>query len=109
VHELLDVLEAHNPLDPAEIVSMTFSVTRDLDAIFPASIARERPRWRNVPLLDVQQMHVEGDLQYCIRCLVHFNCADPSVEVHHPYLRNAQHLRPDWSLTRSGLQPKTAL
>jgi len=109
VHELLDVLEAHNPLDPSEIVSMTFSVTRDLDAVFPASIARERPRWRNVPLLDVQQMYVEGDLQYCIRCLVHFNTADPNVEIYHPYLRNAQHLRPDWSLTRSGLQPKTAL
>jgi len=109
VHELLDVLEAHNPLDPAEIVSMTFSVTRDLDAVFPASIAREQPRWRNVPLLDVQQMHVEGDLQYCIRCLVHFNTADPNLEIYHPYLRNAQHLRPDWSLARSGLQPKTAL
>jgi chorismate mutase len=105
VNELLDALEAHNSLDPDEIVSMTFSVTQDLDAVFPASVARQRPQWRNVPLLDVQQMHVKGDLQYCIRCLIYFNTPDPKIEVYHPYLRKAQHLRPDWCLSQSGLHP----
>lgn len=105
VNELLDALEKSNPLDPEEIVSITFSVTRDLDAVFPASIARERPLWRNAPLLDVQQMYVEGDLQHCIRCLVHFNTPDPRVEIYHPYLRQAQHLRPDWSFAQPGLHP----
>jgi len=45
VGELLDELEARNHLDPELIISATFSVTRDLDAVFPAAIARERPRW----------------------------------------------------------------
>ncbi|MEH2169918.1 MAG: chorismate mutase [Nostoc sp.] len=33
VDELLNALEVNNPLDPAEIVSVTFSATPDLDAI----------------------------------------------------------------------------
>lgn len=107
VHELLDELEAHNRLDLDEIVSATFSVTRDLDATFPASIARERPGWSNVPLLDVQQMHVEGGLERCIRFLIHFNTPDPHAPIHHPYLRQASHLRPDWSLRSAALtQPR---
>ncbi|GAP95113.1 chorismate mutase [Leptolyngbya sp. NIES-2104] len=99
VTELLDELEAYNPLDPEEIVSATFTVTKDLDAIFPAAVARERSHWANVPLIDVQQMHVEGSLERCIRFLIHFNTPDPEVKVHHPYLRQAKNLRPDWALS----------
>jgi len=96
VNELLDALEAHNQLIIDEIVSVTFSVTQDLNAIFPATIARKRPHWDNVPLLDVQQMHVESDLEYCIRCLIHFNTPNPDAPIYHPYLRQAEVLRPDW-------------
>jgi chorismate mutase len=96
VHELLDALESHNQLDMDEVVSVTFSVTRDLNAVFPAKIARERPNWQNVPLMDVQQMDVEGSLPQCIRLLVHFNTPDPIAPIYHPYLRGAKHLRPDW-------------
>ena len=99
VTELLDELEAYNPLDPEEIVSATFTVTKDLDAIFPAAIARERSHWANVPLIDVQQMHVQGSLERCIRFLIHFNTPDPDVKIHHPYLRQAKNLRPDWALS----------
>lgn len=106
VRELLDELESHNHLDPDEIVSVTFTVTKDLDAIFPAAIARERPHWANVPLLDVQQMHVEGSLERCIRFLIHFNTPDPDVKIYHPYLRQARNLRPDWSLTQTALSSK---
>ena len=97
VTELLDELEKYNPLDPAQIISVTFSVTRDLDAIFPAAIARRRPGWDTVPLLDVQHMYVPSDLQRCIRLLLHANLPESHLPVRHPYLRNAEHLRPDWS------------
>jgi chorismate mutase len=100
VEELLDELEAHNPIDPDDLISVTFSVTRDLDAIFPAAIARKR--WQNVPLLDVQQMHVEGSLDRCIRFLIHLNVPEPAPKIHHPYLRKARHLRPDWSMAEVG-------
>lgn len=103
VHELLDELESRNPLHPSQIISATFSATRDLDAIFPASVARERSLWSDVPLLDVQQMHVEGSLERCIRFLIHISTPAPGIKVHHPYLRQAQCLRPDLSFAQAHL------
>jgi chorismate mutase len=97
VTELLDELEKRNNLQPEQIISATFSVTRDLDAIYPAAIARQRPHWDKVPLLDVQQMYVRGSLERCIRFLIHVNLCEKQTVIHHPYLRDAQKLRPDWS------------
>ncbi|NES99741.1 MAG: chorismate mutase [Sphaerospermopsis sp. SIO1G1] len=97
VAELIDELEQQNKLRPTEILSVTFSVTRDLDAIFPAAIARSRPLWDSVAMLDVQQMHVEGSLPRCIRFLIHAYLPT-SGSVQHIYLRQAAKLRPDWGL-----------
>jgi chorismate mutase len=100
VTELLDELERRNQVQPQDMISVTFSVTRDLDAIFPAAIARPRPGWDNVAMLDVQQMHVEGSLQRCIRFLIHAYIPT-STPIHHIYLREAKKLRPDWSLPQA--------
>jgi chorismate mutase len=102
VMEMLDELEIRNQVEPTEIISATFSVTRDLDAIFPSAIARrERRNWDNVALFDVQQMHVKGSLERCIRLLIHVNLPVSHVKIWHPYLRQAKNLRPDWSLPQS--------
>ena len=100
VTELLDQLEQRNKLQPDDMISVTFSVTKDLDAIFPAAIARSRTLWDNVVMLDVQQMHVEGSLPRCIRFLIHANLP-VSQPIHHIYLRQAAKLRPDWSLPQT--------
>jgi chorismate mutase len=100
VTELLDELEQRNQLQPSDIISVTFSVTRDLDAIFPAAVARSRPDWDSVAMLDVQQMHVEGSLPRCIRLLVHANLPI-AAPVYHTYLRQAANLRPDWSVPQA--------
>lgn len=97
VHELLDILETRNQLSPEHLISVTFSVTRDLDALFPAAAARQRPGWDAVPLLDVQHMHVEGSLPRCIRILIHAQIPVLHPDVCHVYLRNAADLRPDIS------------
>ncbi len=97
VMELLDELEKRNQLHPTDIVSITFTVTQDLDAIFPAAIARQRSYWDNVAMLDVQQMHVKGSLERCIRFLVHVYLP-ASAPTYHVYLRHATNLRPDWCL-----------
>ncbi|NJL48235.1 MAG: chorismate mutase [Leptolyngbyaceae cyanobacterium SM2_5_2] len=99
VTELLDTLESRNQLDPTCIISATFSVTRDLDAVFPAAVARQRPGWDGVALLDVQHMHVEGSLPCCIRVLMHVQLPVLHAQIQHAYLRGAQDLRPDLSLT----------
>ncbi len=99
VTELLEAIEIHNSLDPDDIVSIIFTATQDLDAIFPAAIARERPHWQNVPLLDVQQMHVAGSLEKCIRVILHVNTPKLQSEMQHVYLQGAKNLRPDWQIS----------
>ena len=94
-HELLDAIEAQNRLSPEHIISVTFSVTKDLDALFPAAAARQRAGWDAVPLLDVQHMHVVGSLPRCIRILIHTQVPVLHEEVAHIYLRDARSLRPD--------------
>ena len=72
VDELVDALvERATSLQADQLVSVTFSVTADLDACFPAAIARRQPGWDQVALLDCQQMAVQGDLARCIRLLAH--------------------------------------
>jgi len=96
VDELMETLVQTNGLEAERVISAVFSVTADLDALFPASIARRRPGWDAVALLDCQQMAVAGDLPRCIRVLVQawMNSEHPP---HHPYLREALRLRPDRS------------
>jgi chorismate mutase len=94
VSELIEALLAHNRLRGEQLLSVTFSVTADLDACFPAAIARRRPDWADVALLDCQQMAVRGDLPRCIRLLAHA-WLEPQQDLIHPYLREASRLRPD--------------
>ena len=98
VVELIDALMERNQLAGDRLLSVTFSVTADLDACFPAAIARRRPDWDGVALLDCQQMAVQGDLQRCIRLLAHA-WLDSSQVPAHPYLREAARLRPDRAQT----------
>lgn len=96
VAELLDALIARNGLEGPQVLSVTFSATPDLNACFPAAIARRYPDWDGVALLDCQQMAVSGDLPRCIRLLAHAWMDAARVPVH-PYLRDAARLRPDRS------------
>jgi chorismate mutase len=97
VIELLQELEHHNRIDPDRIISVMFTATKDLDAVFPAAIARRAyPEWRDVAFMDVQQMHVEGSLTRCIRFQISVNLP-ADVVIYHPYLRGARNLRPDRS------------
>ncbi len=100
VLELLETLERENHLDPRHLVSVIFSVTPDLDATYPATIARERPRWDEVAMLDVQHMVVAHGLPRCIRLLAHVRLPVNQKPVH-PYLRGAKVLRPDWSYQKA--------
>ena len=95
VHELLAEIEAHNLFQPQDIVCVFFTVTTDLDAIFPAAVARKRPGWDRVPLMDLQQMYVEGSLKRCIRVLIQVNTTVSQSAIVHRYLKQAKALRPD--------------
>lgn len=101
VAELMEAIEIHNQLDTEEIVSVTFSVTSDIDAMFPAAVARRRQGWEDVPLLDVQHMKVENSLPKCIRVLIHLNTPLPKSQLRHVYLQDATKLRPDLAISQA--------
>ena len=94
VEELLVELVSRYNLIPDQIISVTFSVTSDLDACFPASIARKKIGWGKIALLDCQQMFVKDDLSKCIRLLAYVSLPKEQIP-QNPYLRKAKNLRPD--------------
>ena len=94
VVELIDELISRNCLDPKNILSITFSVTKDLDACFPASIARKCFGLDSVAFLDCQQMYVPNDIDFCIRLMALVILPKGSL-INHPYLRGASNLRTD--------------
>jgi len=90
---LLQMVEA-NALHIEDIAAVLFSVTRDLDAVFPAQAARELG-WKYVPLLDVQEMDAKNGLKGTIRVLLLANSVKRQEEIKHIYLERARELRPD--------------
>ena len=94
VVELVNALISRNCLDPKKILSITFTVTKDLDACFPASIARKKFGLDSVAFLDCQQMYLPNDLNFCIR-LMALVIMPTNSSINHPYLRGASNLRSD--------------
>ena len=58
-----------NNIVKEDLAAVIFSVTSDLNAVFPAKAAR-RMGWTDVPLLDVAEIDVPGALPRCIRVLM---------------------------------------
>ena len=94
VVELINELILRNSLDAKKILSITFTVTKDLDACFPASIARKCFGLDSVSFLDCQQIYVPNDIDFCIRLMALVICPKGS-SINHPYLRGASNLRSD--------------
>ena len=94
VIELIDELIVRNNLNLNLLLSITFTVTKDLDACFPASVARKCRGLDSVAFLDCQQMYVPNDIDYCIRLMAHVLLPN-DVSLNHPYLRGASKLRAD--------------
>lgn len=99
--QLLQAIQNANPaLQPHQIASVFFTLTPDLDAIYPAAAARNLG-WTAVPLLCAQEIPVPAGLPRCLRVLIHWNTSLSQAEINHVYLGKAASLRPD--LNPSGL------
>ncbi len=92
--EMLRSLVEANGIAPQAVISATFTSTPDLTAAYPAEAARALG-WSQAGLLCVQEMHVEGALERCLRVLVLWKTERPQSAMHHQYLRGAKVLRPD--------------
>lgn len=92
--QLLALMIRRNEIKRDDIASVIFTVTKDIDAEFPALAARQLG-WADVPLLCGYEISVPGSLPLCIRVLIHWNTERSPAEVHHVYARGAERLRPD--------------
>ena len=94
VIELIQEFISLNGLNKENIISITFTVTKDLTACFPAAIARKHFNFDSVAFLDCQQMYVPNDVNFCIRMMAFVNLKCNRRPVH-PYLKGSSKLRPD--------------
>ena len=94
VVELINELISRNNLIKKNLLSITFTTTKDLNACFPASIARKCNGLDSVAFLDCQQMYVPNDVDFCIRIMAQVLLPSNNL-VRHPYLRGASKLRAD--------------
>src|SRR5438477_11064762 len=93
--ELLGEIVRANDIQAEDVASAYFSTTSELNAEFPAVVARSDFGWTNVALMCGHEMDVPGSLRMCLRILLHVNTERTQAEVCHVYLRGAAALRPD--------------
>jgi chorismate mutase len=92
--QLLALMIRLNKIASEDVASAIFTVTRDLDAEFPALAARQLG-WLDVPLLCSYEIDVPGSLKKCVRVLVNWNTTRSQREITHVYIKEAVRLRPD--------------
>jgi chorismate mutase len=93
---LVEMIEA-NALQREDIASAWFTTTIDLNAEFPAVVARNDFGWHNVALICAHELDVPGSMPMCLRILLHVNTERTQDEMQFIYQRDAQRLRPDIS------------
>ncbi|RRD93508.1 (d)CMP kinase [Clostridiales bacterium COT073_COT-073] len=90
--KLLHKIMERNWLTEEKIISIFFSVTKDLTKVPPARAARNMGLTQTA-LACYTEMEAEGSLERCIRVLMH---VEMKHKPYHVYLEDAKQLRPDW-------------
>jgi chorismate mutase len=93
--ELLAEIIRANDIRTEDVASAYFTTTTDINAEFPAVVARNDFGWTNIALMCGHEIDVPGSLRMCLRILLHVNSEVPQEKVCHVYLRGASSLRPD--------------
>lgn len=87
---LIDAIYLRNGITDDDVVNVTFSLTDDITAFYPARAVREAGH--NVPLFSALEPKIVGALKSCIRVMVTCYSENP---VRNVYLNGARVLRPD--------------
>lgn len=98
--DMLEKLVSDNDVIPEDISQVWFTVTPDLNAVFPAKALRLLEGFQYVPVMCAKEIDVPGSLSKCIRVMVTVNTMKAQEEINHVYLKEAVKLRPDLSLTK---------
>src|SRR5574344_487261 len=81
-----------NLLTDDKISHIIFSITKDLNAINPATVCRENFLLNNTAFMCFNEAEIIGGIAFCIRVLVVLNS---KADVKYVYLKNAKNLRSD--------------
>jgi chorismate mutase len=93
--QLLAEMVRTNDIRTEDVASAYFTTTTDLNAEFPAVVARNEFGWNNIALMCGHEMDVPGSLRMCLRIMLHVNTDRLQSQINHVYLRGAAVLRPD--------------
>jgi len=88
---LSELIDANNITEP-DIAAVYFTVTEDLNAVFPAAAARQLG-WNQTALMCSTEIPVPGSMLGCIRVLILYNTDKPQSEIKNIYLHGTDALR----------------
>lgn len=94
VQSLVDEMLRRNAVHHDDLVSILFTATEDVTAMFPATAARGAGLG-DVPLICARELSVRGGTPRCIRVMMHCYTERSRTELHHVYLEGARSLRDD--------------
>lgn len=93
--ELFSKIIEANCIKTEDISHILFTLTKDLKSAFPAKFARENFDIKYIPLMNVNELDVEGSLAKCLRILMVVNTNKAQNDIKHIYLEGARVLRSD--------------
>ena len=98
VQQMCSAIFLKNKLRENDIVSIQFTITKDLTAMNPAAALRKGGDCgidvSKVPLFCSAEPEIDGSPEKMIRVLV-TSYADENTEIHHVYINGGEKLRPD--------------
>ena len=90
--ELLHEIVKQNDIDISKISHVIFTLTDDLNAVFPAKFARIDMGWKETAMMCFHELDVPNSLSKCLRVLIVLNC-DEKFTPKFVYLKGASNLR----------------
>ena len=94
VVELFTQLIKKNALIEKNVSHVIFTVTNDLDAVYPAKFVRTEIGWNNTALMCLPELQIANSLSMCIRVMIVYSCVESFIPKY-VYLRGAANLRSD--------------
>jgi chorismate mutase len=91
---LVEAMLDRNGVDKDDLISILFTATDDVHAMFPATAARDIGLG-DVPLICARELDIVGGTPRCIRVMMHLTTDRSRAELHHIYLEGAKALRDD--------------
>ena len=94
VVDLINELFSRNGLAHDDVISILFTATDDIHAMFPAFPAR-KAGLGDIPLICARELDIVGGTPMCIRVMLHVATDKPRDQLHHVYLEGAKGLNDD--------------